>query len=213
MSKVKLIDITPSSINKDKRIKALADAFDGSIEKQIKLDVLQVLTNVESLTGDVLDHVACQLHVDDYDTSNADEVKRKAILTSIQVHRYKGTPWAVEQAVSSLFSTASVTEWFQYGGDPYHFKVSFITEALLNRSQITRLVNLINQSKNTRSWLDGIEFYNETDVAIYYAAWVELEETIVIESDISEKEIFTLTEYTGAVVEDWGPVEISVILH
>lgn len=48
------------------------------------------------------------------------------VKTSIAVHRKKGTPWAVETAVTAALGNVetTVTEWYDYeGGQPYHFKV------------------------------------------------------------------------------------------
>ena len=35
-----------------------------------------------------------------------------------------GTRAAVELAIRAVFSTATVSEWFEYGGKPYYFRLS-----------------------------------------------------------------------------------------
>lgn len=208
MNDVKLIDITPSSIADDAQIKALAEAFDDAVCNHVDLSVLQILTNVEGLHGDILDLIAWQLHVDGYDETDTDEIKRHMILSSIEVHRHKGTPWAVARAVASVFRSAQVAEWFEYGGEPYHFKVNGITEHLTDSVAIERMVNLINAAKNTRSWLDCVEFINEIDSTEYYAGWIEISDTLSVDSDLSEIEKFTFNEYICSYVEDFGTMTI-----
>lgn len=208
MIDVKLIDITPSSIADDAKVQALAEAFDVVMREYIDLNVLRVLTNVEGLHGEVLDLIAWQLHVDGYDETDTDEIKRHMILSSIEVHRHKGTPWAVARAVTSVFSSAQVAEWFEYGGEPYHFKVNGITERLTDSVAIDRMVNLVNAAKNTRSWLDCVEFINEIDSTEYYAGWIEISDTLSVDSDLSEIEEFTFNEYICSYVEDFGAMTI-----
>jgi hypothetical protein len=85
------------------------------------------------------------------------ETKRKLIKQSIAWHRMKGTPAAVEAVVSAAFDTSTVQEWWEYGGKPYFFKV--VTEdATTNSGTIERMKRAIESIKNTRSWLEKIEF-------------------------------------------------------
>lgn len=212
MNDVKLIDITPSSIADDAQIKALAEAFDDTVCNHVDLSVLQVLTNIEGLHGDILDLIAWQLHVDGYDETDSDEIKRNMILSSIEVHRHKGTPWAVARATASVFKSAQISEWFEYDGEPFHFKVEGITERLTDSAVIDRIVSLINDSKNTRSRLDCVEFINEINSAEYYVGWVEIDDDIFVDSDLSTIQTFTLNEQVSAYVEDFGAMTITTKL-
>lgn len=212
MNDVKLIDITPSSIADDAQIKALAEAFDVAICSHVDLSVLQILTNVEGLHGDILDLIAWQLHVDGYDETDTDEIKRNMILSSIEVHRHKGTPWAVSRAIASVFKSAQISEWFEYGGESFHFKVEGITERLTDPSAIDRMVSLINDSKNVRSWLDCVEFINEINATEYYGGWIEIDDVISVNSDFSTIQTFTLNEHISAYVEDFGTMTITTKL-
>jgi P2-related tail formation protein len=53
---------------------------------------------------------------------------------------------------------ATVTEWSEYAGDPYRFRVEAdLTGAILSDELHARLLRLIQEYKNTRSWLDRLD--------------------------------------------------------
>lgn len=213
MNRVKLIDITPSSISQDKKIRALAEAFDNSLLSYITLDSLQVLTNIENLTGNVLDHIAYQLHVDNYDITDSDEIKREMILASVEIHRRKGTQWAVARAVETIFKSVKVEEWFEYGGEPYGFRVSGVTAPLTGSKDINRLATLINDAKNKRSWLEYIQFRRIINATEYVAGALSINKRIVIDSDLSTKMRVGFTEYITGAISQNNRITINTTLN
>ena len=50
--------------------------------------------------------------------------KRRMLKDSWRVHRMLGTKGAVEMAIAAIYPGTAVEEWFQYGGEPYHFKLT-----------------------------------------------------------------------------------------
>ena len=51
--------------------------------------------------------------------------KRSLIKSSIKMHRYKGTKYAIEEIFKTLNIVGNVEEWFNYGGKPIFFKLFF----------------------------------------------------------------------------------------
>ena len=67
-----------------------------------------------------------------------------------------GTPAAIEQVVRTIFTNGTILEWFEYGGEPYHFKAAaFLTPE--DASALPRLRATIERVKNLRSWLDDLD--------------------------------------------------------
>jgi P2-related tail formation protein len=67
----------------------------------------------------------------------------------------KGTPAVVQEMVSTVLSDGVVTEWFQYGGEAYHFRVQ--TDEIISSEDIyNRLSAVITATQNIRSWLDCV---------------------------------------------------------
>ena len=142
------LELLPDSIAGDPAIRAAADALDGLLVPSVKAipslllyarlygkepDLLPPLRRLAEQAGGLraleeplLDLLAWQLHVDNYDIARTYAERLEMVKTSIAVHRKKGTPWAVETAVTAALGNVetTVTEWYDYeGGQPYHFKV------------------------------------------------------------------------------------------
>ena len=159
LQSVSLLDILPPNLLADKKINAAARALDDELQKiTAATRNALLLPRLDELSEDVIDLLAWQWHVDFYEPVGMDiDTKRRLIKNSIAWHRIKGTPAAVEQVVSAAFDTSHVQEWFEYGGKPYHFKV--ITEDVTTDPNVlARMRRAINAAKNTRSWLETIEF-------------------------------------------------------
>jgi P2-related tail formation protein len=59
-------------------------------------------------------------------------------------------------------------EWFNYGGQPYRFKI-LVKSAIQDENTYKKVVDLVNEYKNVRSWLDVIGFHREYTNNVYYA--------------------------------------------
>ena len=86
--------------------------------------VIRHLWNPDTCPIDVLPWLAWALSVDKWDENWSTEVKRNVVRSSVEVHRKKGTLFAIKQAVRAVYSDSDIIEWFEYGGQPYHFMIS-----------------------------------------------------------------------------------------
>lgn len=185
VNNLKLYDILPSSLHDDETISNIIKSLDGifpEFESQIRK--IRFYEYLDEQPAEVLDLLAWQFHVDFYDYDYSNEVKRELIRQSIAWHRRKGTPMAVEEMVSTIYSSAEIVEWWDYGGTPYRFGVSGITAPLTGAADINRLVSLINATKNKRSWLDYVQFKRDIHVTEYVAGAVGVAKYLVINSDL-----------------------------
>jgi len=159
-----LIDLLPESVKNDPDVAMAAKAVDnGFWYLSQKSKGLTMLPNLDEQPEEILDHLAFYLHVDFYSSSLNLNEKRELIKRSVYVHRIKGTPKAVEEVADVFFENAKVYEWFQYGGDPYHFKIS-TDEDMKSESDIPKIFSLINSVKNKRSKLEGVFFKNDNGI-------------------------------------------------
>ncbi len=141
-----------------------------------------IYPRIDQLTGAALDAVAWGFHVDGYDTAADDAEKRRLIRSSFTVHKYKGTVYAVQQLVQSVFGgQARVQEWFEYGGSPYHFRVEVDCEQKGADAQaIGRVEQLVEAGKNLRSKLEEIQLYLTQTLSFELALAAQTSETITI---------------------------------
>lgn len=115
-----------------------------------------VFAGVDRLAGAWLDLLAEDLHVDYYDRSLPVERKRELVRRSIPMHRRKGTPGAVEELIRIVFGSGHVKEWWEYGGQPYHFKV-VSSNPLATPEDARNFLAALDSVKNLRSVLEEIQ--------------------------------------------------------
>ncbi len=171
LQSISLLDILPQNLLADAQIYAAARALDDELQKvtEATRDTL-ILPRIDELSETVIDLLAWQWHVDFYEPSMSIDTKRRLVCESIAQHRIKGTKAAVEKMVQTVFKEGVVSEWFEYGGEPYHFRIDLLTAPNITQDDTARLLAVVNAAKNVRSWLDELRFRRETHNTAYLAA-------------------------------------------
>lgn len=186
----------PESINKDP-VPNLARVVDMALS-DINPDLLLIYPAVDGLPEALIDHLAEQMHVDEYDDNSDLSVKRQQVKESFLLHKFKGTKYALQKAVSTVYQVAKVEEWPVYSGEPYHFRISGIISPIEDGAVVNKLVRIVNAYKNTRSWLDYIEFIESTTTTTKSVACIMDDENLTITSKITD-EIIINTNMRAAV--------------
>jgi len=107
-----------------------------------------------------LPFLAWAFSVDRWDVTWPLAVKRQVVAAAIQVHRVKGTIGAIEDALAALDLDAFVTEWPDFGGDPYTFRVGVDLQTRgLTDAEYDAIEAVILAAKNVRSHLDSLTVY------------------------------------------------------
>ena len=96
------------------------------------------------------------------------DVKRGLVRNTLIWYMTAGTPAAVEELVGIVFGEGEVSEWFEYGGKPYWFKIK--TNAILTEDMNTFFSDMIRRVKNTRSHIEAIEIHRTIEQTIYAGA-------------------------------------------
>lgn len=149
----------PSSIADDKNVKNIVKAIEPELRKiNAFAELILLLPRLDELSEDIVDVLAWQYHVDFYDYEADVSIKRNLVRNALAWHKIKGTPAAVEAVVGTVFTSGRVFEWWEYDAEPYHFEVRLIEEPCPNPSVIEKLIRAIQETKNTRSWCDGLYF-------------------------------------------------------
>jgi len=154
--------LIPASIND-----ASGQAYNEMAERLGSLDVTVLMVYIiDYVPASVLPHLAEQFHVagnEGWLLCNSDDDRRALIKSAIELHRYKGTPYAIERVLDVLGLSGELQEWFQYGGQPYHFRVAVdIGDKGMDEAFINRIEGLINEWKNTRSHLEKLSLMLNT---------------------------------------------------
>lgn len=105
--------------------------------------------------------LAWQRRVDLWNPDWPEQVKRQVIASAPEVHRYRGTPHAVETALDALdLDDVKLTEWFEQAGTPGTFSVDVeLSTRGLSEQESKDIETSIAKSKNTRSHLDQLNIW------------------------------------------------------
>lgn len=188
----------PESINKDP-VPDLARVVDMALS-DINPDLLLIYPAIDDLPEALIDHLAEQMHVDNYDKAAPLSVKRKQVKMSFILHRLRGTKYAVEAAVNMIYSGGHVKEWFEYNGHPYHFAISAGENEISSTMNFKQIIKSINAAKNVRSWLDYIEFERKINQHIWVGFVKKVEADICVYPMTLNRTSTTSSFYVGVAM-------------
>lgn len=154
-----LSKILPQNLLADKKLAALAQVLDAELKKlSAETQLVLHLPNLDKLPQEVLDLLAWGFDAIFYQPERMSlDTKRLLIKNSLLDHKIQGTKQAVLNLLNKLTRGAEITEWFEYGGAPYHFKLK-LKELRDYEDNGEILMAMIDATKNLRSWLDDILF-------------------------------------------------------
>ena len=160
-------DFLPGALRHDPKMIALARTLtEQLLTVSGSMDNVLIYSRFEELPEDLVDILAYDMHVDWYDYSYPLQVKRDMVKNSVKVHKKMGTKYAMETALGSIWPKSEVEEWFNYGGEPHHFRVVCdVTEDRITAS-FAQLVKAIRMYKRLSSHLDGIVYQTRIDCII-----------------------------------------------
>lgn len=158
----------PKALREDPSMVALADAIAGVLEaRREEIDHLRIYPEIGRLDEQLLDILAHDFKVDWWDADYSLEEKRRTLADSWRVHKMLGTKAAVVMAISAIYPHTRVLEWFEYGGEPYHFRLDInITNDSIDSAKQRRVLERLNFYKSLRSHNDGVTYFVEAQPAI-----------------------------------------------
>lgn len=152
--------IVPENLSSQTEVQAIAYALGRQIEAICGYaDHARIYAAMPLISEEALDLLAEELRTPAYDESYSVPVKRELVEGTLQFYMTIGTPYAVNKVIAAIFDNGRIQEWFEYGGDPYHYKMVIdVTEQGIEHGKHTIMVERVRRCKNLRSWLDGIEY-------------------------------------------------------
>lgn len=159
--------LLPAALARDPKMVTLAKVLaEQLLDCSGHINDVLIYSNFEQLPEDLVDILAYDMHVDWYDYGYPLEVKRRMVRDSVKVHKRMGTKYAVETALGSLWPESEVEEWFQYGGQPYHFRVVCdVTENVITASW-QQLVNAVRMYKRLAAHMEAVVYQTRISCVI-----------------------------------------------
>lgn len=163
-----LTDIMPGHLTNNAEIRALSFALQQACRLLYNYSQrVYIYSNLDIQPEEIVDILAQELRTQYYSSALDIQTKRNLVKNTLVWHMHAGTPAAVEELVRTVFGKGEVEEWFQYGGQPYNFKI--ITDTIITNDIIQKFGNLIKKVKNTRSHLEAITITRQNQGNIYVA--------------------------------------------
>lgn len=202
VSTVSVEDLLPSSLARSQTVRNVAKACGASLHDVVdRMSGLLIYSRIDELDEAVVDDLAWQFHVDFYDTGLNLTQKRALVKSAIKDHKYKGTPWAVKSVIKAIRGDVVLQDWYQYGGEAYHFRVNGFAGPIVSADELTRLVAAIDSVKNVRSWLDGITFGRTVQAGKRLAIPLMMTKSVVIPiPKVTPPSVAATKHLTGATV-------------
>lgn len=163
-----LVATLPAALQKDPSAVALAEAMaDLLARRPDEIEQLRIYPVIDRLDARLLDILAYDFKVDWWDADYSLEEKRRTLKDSWRVHKLLGTKAAVEMAISAIYPRTTVLEWWEYGGEPYHFRLDInITNDSIDSIKQRRVLERLEYYKSLRSHNDGVTYFVEAAPAI-----------------------------------------------
>lgn len=166
----KTTDILPLVLKKDAYVQAAGHALRETARMLLnKIDKACVYAVLDIMPDEIVDLLAEEFRAQYYDTSLPVEEKRKAVKKALLWHCRAGTVSAVRELTNFVWrsESAKVQEWFEYGSDPYLFRILLGTNMSIEEDLIDAFLDAVWKVKNTRSHLESITFMRNLDNILY----------------------------------------------
>lgn len=155
MFSIDVADLFPRFLLNDKNGYAMAKAIEAGLKYFLEKcqDGLDCVLDVEKMPEWRLDEMAWELNCL-YDYAADVEAKRAWIRDATPLFASYGTPSAIYNYLAGYFDGIEVEEFWQYDGDPFHFRVTVDGEWTPENEAWAR--KAIAAAKNVRSVLDDM---------------------------------------------------------
>jgi P2-related tail formation protein len=162
-----ITDILPGSLVADPNVIAVGYAIQQGVRRLIEYcRNISVYATIASAPDDVLDMLAVELNTQYYEDTLDIETKRKLVANTLIWFAKSGTPAAVEELIAAVFGEGKIEEWFEYGDDPYYFRI--VTNATMTPDMNTQFTSMLNMVKNARSRIRAIDIHREIKQPYYF---------------------------------------------
>lgn len=173
------IILIPAFMREDETVKGLAAAFDTIFSKIVsKMYYANIWKNIERLTNGEMDFVGKTLNIPWYHDSFTIEQKQIVLYEYRNLYYNIGTSGSIIQLLNSIYGDAEISEWYEYDGSPFHFKIRTENATAVNE-KAELFLRLLDRVKKATAILDEIEIESSGSNYIYLKS-VSIESTDII---------------------------------
>ena len=157
LSGSRFTDIMPDNLASQVETQAFAYAVGRQIEKLCAYsDAARTYAAIATMPERLLDYMAVELRTPSYNRSYSIATKRALVENSILFYTQMGTPAAVNRIIETIFETGYIEEWYEYDGDPHHFRAYVGDGGEVGPGELEEFRRVLSSVKRLSSWLDDI---------------------------------------------------------
>lgn len=183
LQQVSFSSLLPPNLQ-DTQTRALGAAWDKAFRRLVDYveRVSMTFAFVMELDEEMADHLCLSLDIKGYKADLSLQKKRLLIRSALLNYSRMGTKAALEDAVGIIHGGTTVQENWEYGGQPYFFRVAVDAgQEKVAENPVGRLLDTIMEYKNARSWLQGITVDVIEPGSVYTGALPEMGTMLVID--------------------------------
>ena len=128
----------------------------------------------DSLSEKITDLMASEWRTQFYDGTLELAKKKELVKNTLQWYLSAGTDKAVNSLLETLFGNGKIIPWYEYGGQPYHAKISANIE--YSEGIMEKFDTLLRKVKKTSTILDEIEMENQIKTGIHTCVSMHMQE-------------------------------------
>jgi len=166
---------------------------------------LKLYPEIDRMDKRLLDILAVDFKVDWWDPDFPVEEKRLLLKGCWKVHKLQGTKAGLETAISAVYPNAAIQEWFEYNGEPHHFRVR-LGEAsyAITEDSMKKFRRALGVMKRLSSHLDEVQADCTGHMTAYHGLHggqlMEIGGDDIIHADLDHYAALT----DGVLLEFWG---------
>ena len=211
-----LADILPVEFTRQPQALAISYALKQAYQTYLDYqNTVYVYVFIDNAPEYVLDFLAVELHVRYYRQDLDLETKRNLVKSAMQVALKDGTLYAVNSVINTIFGDGEAIDWYDYGGDPNHFKIDLNVDD--GNYDIDELIAVVDDVKRETARLDSVTMHQDHHHENIYLGSVMVEgvsETIGCE-DVPDVDIIFLgdeddnyiADENGSYIYSWEEAE------
>lgn len=148
---------------------ALGAAIDRQVRRLVEMsEMMQVWTNMDNVDPKYYSTIAACIKAPYFDSNFDDKTKLAILKSTLNIYRLAGSRVAIGQLISNIFGDGIIEPWYDYGGKPYHFRITTNVEDVdLTQDMLAKFEEILQKVKRARSVLDAVSVSQPIKAGIY----------------------------------------------
>ena len=198
-----LLNVLPDVLRQDEKMLALATGVAEILTaRPAEIEQNMLYQHIDTLPEDLLDQLAHDFGVSWWDNDWDIEQKRATFRESWHVRRHPGTKYAVELALSTSFGSGKVQEWFEYGGEPNHYRIFDVDIRQVN-DNIRTFLQILEVVSRKSAVLDSIRAISVRELILYFGAVMSVTKKFKLTTGEVNTDIDIMGDEAGNALCDW----------